>query len=142
MQNAKQKRLILIDDDQTFGHIMLRCAEEMGLELDYFESLEDLGFVGLMADYDVAILDYDLGKMTGLEIGEYLTAFFGKMPMLLISGTMRDLGPAEGNRGIPGPFLHKASGPAQILSAAMQLKAAGKPTEKQAEAANVEAVLP
>lgn len=121
MEDQKLGKMILIDDDRTFGRIMLRCAEEMGVRLDYYESLEHLGYVSLVGEYDVAILDYDLGSMTGLEIGEYLTAFFSGMPMLLISATNRTATLSESKQGIGQPFLLKGTGPELILATALAL---------------------
>ncbi|WP_141735096.1 response regulator [Oligoflexus tunisiensis] len=114
-------RIILIDDDRSFGLIMKQCAIQRGVSLDYFESLADLGFVALVGSYDVAILDYDLGNMTGVEIGEYLAALFDRMPMLLISGTMRTPSPDEIRKGLVRPFLHKNSGYDRILTTALEL---------------------
>ncbi|HYX33411.1 MAG TPA: response regulator [Oligoflexus sp.] len=116
-----KRRVILIDDDRSFGLIMKQCALQHGIELDYFESLADLGFVALVGRYDVAILDYDLGNMTGVEIGEYLSVLFDRMPMLLISGTMRTPGPEEIKAGLVRPFMHKNKGYDLILSTALEL---------------------
>jgi DNA-binding NtrC family response regulator len=121
----KKHRVILIDDDRSFGLIMKQCALQHGVELDYFESLEDLGFVGLVSKYDVAILDYDLGNMTGVEIGEYLLAMFDRMPMLLISGTMRTASPEQIKSGLAHPFMHKNEGYDLILSKALEISGAG-----------------
>jgi DNA-binding NtrC family response regulator len=120
-RNLRPSRVILIDDDRSFGLIMRQCAIQRGIELDYFESLAELGFVALVGRYDVAILDYDLGNMTGVEIGEYLAALFDGMPMLLISGTLRVPNPEEIRKGNVRPFLHKNSGYDRILATALEL---------------------
>jgi ActR/RegA family two-component response regulator len=122
-----KRRVILIDDDRSFGHIMKQCAAQRGVDLDYFESLADLGFVALVGRYDVAILDYDLGSMTGVEIGEYLQALFNCMPMLLISGTMRTPSPTEIKSGQVRPFMHKNKGYDLILTTALDLAHADAP---------------
>jgi DNA-binding NtrC family response regulator len=127
----KKHRVILIDDDRSFGLIMKQCAMQHGIELDYFESLEELGFVGLVSKYDVAILDYDLGNMTGVEIGEYLSALFDHMPMLLISGTTRNPSSETIKAGHARTFMHKNQGYDLILSTALGLSEMEAPTSKQ-----------
>lgn len=63
------------------------------MTVDSYESLMDMGFVSLLGLYDAAIVDYDLGSSNGIEIGEYLSALFGDIPMILVSEHQR--APAE-----------------------------------------------
>ncbi|MGE0173245.1 MAG: response regulator [Oligoflexales bacterium] len=117
---SKTGRIVLIDDDRSFGYVMQHYASKFQIELDYYASLEELGFVALLGNYDVAIVDYDLGAMNGVEIGNYLGAFFNRMPMLLISGTTRtDENIMDG--GVR-QFMHKKLGPERILSAAVDMR--------------------
>jgi len=120
-KDRQRKRIILIDDDPFFGSIMKQVAAQRGVELSHFLSLADLGFVSLLGQYDVAILDYDLGNMTGVEIGEYLTAFFGDLPMLLISSTMRRARKCDLADGRAQPFVDKKRGYDAVMSAALAL---------------------
>lgn len=83
------ERIVLIDDDPTYRRILAHCAAEEGVELDAFESLMELGSVGLLGRYDAAIVDYDLGELSGPEIGEYVSALFRDLPLLLVSSRSR-----------------------------------------------------
>lgn len=126
-QSAAQKHCVLIDDDPTYRLIMQRCAEVEGIKLDVFESLEEMGSVGLLKAYDVAIVDYDLGKMTGIEIGEYLTRLIKDVPMVLLSA--KDRYPDQ-----PWPesikcFINKQEGYAYVLERARQLIKAPDPRQ-------------
>lgn len=85
METSKTPRVVLIDDDEVFNTIMLRVAEQHGVELDAFTSLVELGGVAMLGRYDVAIVDYNLGYLTGVEIGHYLSSLFKGLPMILIS---------------------------------------------------------
>jgi DNA-binding response OmpR family regulator len=125
-------RLILIDDDAIYGRILQQLAHQRGIKLDHFQSLAELGYVALIGKYDVVILDYDLGGMTGIEIESYLNAFFRGLPMLLISGSLRKASRKEVESGRAHPFMHKKSGYEAILSTALSLDA-GHPssTERQ-----------
>lgn len=82
---SKPRRLVLIDDDRVYNAVMLRAAVLAGVELDVFTSLSDLGSIGLLGDYDAAIVDYQLEQMTGIEVAEYLSTFFKDVPMVLVS---------------------------------------------------------
>jgi len=91
-ESSGKKRIVLIDDDPIYRSIMLRFAKENGVEFDAFENLMDLGSVGMLGQYDAAIVDFDLGCLNGVEIAEYLSALFGDIPMVLISEKQREPG--------------------------------------------------
>ena len=113
------RRVVLIDDDRAFCKIMEAFALSRGVSLDCFTSLLEMGSVGRLSDYSVAVIDYDLGPINGIEIAEYLPIFFSGMPMVLISGRHR-----EQSKDVPWPssirrFVHKDAGPDAILDAAV-----------------------
>lgn len=115
----KEKRVVLIDDNASFRLILSQVAQMRGMILDTYESLSDLGSIGLLGRYDAAIIDYDLDKMTGVEIAEYLEAFFSDVPVILVSGAQRD----PDKKGWPASvkrFVHKDAGYDQVLSQAMR----------------------
>lgn len=114
------ERIVLIDDDPTYRRILAHCAAEEGVELDVFESLMDLGSVGLLGRYDAAIVDYDLGELSGPEIGEYVSALFRDLPLLLVSSKPRD------DEGSMWPdsirkFVNKGQGYSYTLMEAVRL---------------------
>jgi DNA-binding response OmpR family regulator len=109
-------RVLLLDDDPMFGSLMTAAARRHGIELDYYPSLLDLGFIGRIEDYTAAIVDYDLGQMTGLEIGKYLSAFLKDTPMVLISASERRRDAKEWDDCIRS-FVRKDKGHDAILGA-------------------------
>ena len=117
-KNNPEKKCVLIDDDETFCQIIRNFAASRGIVLDSFTSLEQMGSLGKLSDYAVAIVDYDLGsQLNGLEIAEYLPAFFGEMPMILVSGRDRRASNKVWPRSIKS-FVHKDLGPDAILDLA------------------------
>lgn len=113
-------KFVLIDDDQAFGLIMSKAASKRGLELDVFLSLGDMASIGALGMYDAAIVDYELGGMTGVEIGEYLSSLFTHIPMILISYQDRP-------KNVHWPdsikaFLHKGQGYEQIFNELEKLR--------------------
>ncbi len=113
-------KIVLIDDDETYNAIMKRAAVMLGLQLEAYTSLVDLGSVGMLGRYDVAIVDYQLGQITGVEIAQYLSELFRGVPMVLVSqsravGQMRDLPDSI------AAFIHKSEGYGNVLEQAARI---------------------
>ena len=85
MAKAEPGKMLVIDDDPAFGQIMKALASARGIQCDWVPSLESLGRVGRVGDYDLAILDYFLEKFTGGEIAEYVDVFFSDIPVFIVS---------------------------------------------------------
>lgn len=117
-QDIPKRKFVLIDDDPSYTVIMKRVAEMEGIELDTFQSLSELGFIGMLGKYDVAIVDYDLGRMTGVEIGNYLDKLFSDIPMIMVSELERS---SEGWPHIVKKFLLKSDGYKFVLQQALAL---------------------
>ncbi len=111
------KHFVLIDDDPTFRATLLRSAKRNGYQIDAYESLEELGAVGLLNRYDVAIVDYDLGILNGLEIAEYLELLCSNTPMILVSANDRRADTRQWPRSIK-KFIQKSMGYRYILEQA------------------------
>ena len=111
---SKPPHVLLIDDDELFGALMVAVANARGVKLSYFPSLEAAGHIGAIGGYDAAILDYYLNRFTGAEIAEYFDAFFSKTPVFVVSGreTYPDAGPPP---KCLRKFLCKVIGPQKIL---------------------------
>lgn len=110
-------KMVLIDDDPSYTAILKRSAALEGIELDVFHSLSELGFVSLLRNYDVAIVDYDLGTLNGVEIAEYMSSLLDDMPMVLISASDRSEEVAHSPHCVRA-FLNKDVGFNAILEAA------------------------
>jgi len=116
------QKIVLIDDDRFFGYTMLEYARDQGLDLEYYESLSDLGFLGGLGRFRAAIVDFHLQSMTGIEIAEYLDRLFGDIPMVLISSDGdADLAPKP---GCVQRFVHKSEGVERISAAVREVLAA------------------
>ena len=115
-------KIVLIDDDRFFGYSMLEYARDEGLDLEYYESLSDLGFLGGLGRFSAAIVDFHLDQMTGLEIAEYLDRLFGDIPMVLISS---DGDAASKERpSCVHRFVNKSDGLERIIAAVRDVLAA------------------
>ncbi len=121
---GNQPRIVLIDDDPVYGAVIGRWAQLEGVELDVFHSLDDLGFVGLLSKYDVAIVAYDLGDINGKDVADYMTTLFGNKPMIMISGVDR----SKEMMNCPScvkAFMKKSAGYEKILNTAVNIRKKG-----------------
>lgn len=87
---SKNPKLVLIDDDPIFLNLMEFAAEKAGFDVEAYSSLGELGHLGSIKKFDLAIVDYQLEQMTGVEIAEYFSAFFADIPLILVSATPED----------------------------------------------------
>lgn len=123
-------KICLIDDDKIFGQVLIAVAEDLNITLEYFESLEDMGRVGRLGNYDLVLCDFFLEEFTGGEIADYIKAFFDTVPMIIVSAdknvsTIRDDWPPC-VRG----FLSKDLRPEDILRNAVRLASVKPVSEK------------
>lgn len=119
--DVRPKRILVIDDDPAFGRIIKALAESRGYTCDWVESLDALGRVGRVGEYDLAILDYFLEQFTGGEIAEYVEVFFSKIPVVIVS-SRPDIH-AQQRKWPPCVklFVDKLSGAKSILDEALRL---------------------
>jgi len=80
----RPNKFIVIDHDLQFGERLLHVASERGFYVDCYKSMLEIGYLGRLKQYDVAIVNYELGDMTGLEVAEYCEKLLGNLPLILI----------------------------------------------------------
>lgn len=81
----KRTQLLLIDDDEDFGALMLSIAEAYNIRVKFVTSLSHVNAVEL-PDYDAIIVDYYLESTTGTELAAMLQETIPHVPLMLISG--------------------------------------------------------
>lgn len=80
----RPSKFIVIDHDLQFGERLLHIASERGYYVDCYKSMLEIGYLGRFKQYDVAIVNYELGDMTGLEVAEYCEKLLGNLPLILV----------------------------------------------------------
>src|SRR5687768_5082220 len=75
-------RVLLVDDDPSFGKILAKIAQQSHVTVTVCHGLQEVGETTWW-DYDAAIVDYDLGTSTGLEIIRQLERVRPEMPVIL-----------------------------------------------------------
>lgn len=115
-----KKGILLIDDDDSFCQLMHAVAEAASVPLTYAAALDELPSLGALGDYDLVIVDYNLQSFTGLEIAEYVDAFFSGMPVMMVS--IENLENSSDKRWPTciRKFVNKAFGPFAIVQRALK----------------------
>jgi CheY-like chemotaxis protein len=112
VESTTKPRILVVDDDPVFCRILKAVAEKHGIPLTYFSSVREAYRRAEEAAWDVAIVDYDLGSVTGVQLGRYLEGL-GKIPVVLVSA-MNVPQSAAWPETIAS-FLSKKEGPEVIL---------------------------
>jgi len=111
-------RILLVDDDPTFGKIMKRSSQAKGIDIVTCSSVEEFSQLKNW-DFDVIIMDYDLGAVTGFELTSYMEQYTeDDLPVILVSQTKQN-DPKTWPTTIR-EFVHKSLGPFAILDAAFE----------------------
>lgn len=111
-------RLLLLDDDRLYGHILKREAERLGFQLIVCQSIEEAKVALATFQADAAIVDYYLDSSATGEMAAQAMA--KSLPVLMISASR----PALPHSRTKWPvnvrrFLPKTVGPRIILEAAL-----------------------
>lgn len=125
LQN-RPKKFVLIDDDPTYRATMIRAAQKEGLELEVYDSILDIyatwmeyGPLNCKDRYDAAIIDFDLGSTTGVEIAGCLANLFGDISLVLVSERDRSDQDGKWPTSIV-KFVKKSSGCGTVLREALR----------------------
>jgi DNA-binding NtrC family response regulator len=114
-----EPHILLVDDDPIFGQLLQRVALKEGVRLTVISSAEDAYRWVPALKFDVGLIDYDLGRVTGIQLCNFMQAEGHEVPILLISHTgvvEESLWPTSVKRA-----LSKDAGPYSILAVARRL---------------------
>jgi DNA-binding NarL/FixJ family response regulator len=96
---------------------MLAAAERRGIVLTYCSSVRER-YRAVDWNCDLIITDYDLGRVTGIQLSNYLQNHLSHLPILIVSAYKQ-----IDTRGWPPSvkgFLQKQIGPNAILDEAIR----------------------
>lgn len=113
-------KILLLDDDPVFRNIMVTLGSARQLDVEAYESLQEIDQFPNNLPYAGAILDYHFAeaKLPDLLMG--IDSFFKDIPTLLVSGDEKAelaLGSSPSLRG----FMSKSQGGLKILDALQDL---------------------
>lgn len=79
------KKILLLDDDPIFRSVMICLAKARCLDIEAYESPQEIESFTKLGSFRGALIDYHLGDQNALEMLGGIEAFFASMPTLLVS---------------------------------------------------------
>lgn len=117
-EKRKMPRVLLVDDELTFGKIVLKVAEKESIPVHFISSVKELQSLAKL-EFDIAILDYDLGNVTGVQLARFIEKYFSDIPIVLTSDSP-DLRDKNWPKSVIG-FVSKSQGPNHLLMNVLKL---------------------
>jgi len=116
-------RLLVVDDEDLVRAVVARVLEEEGYQVmkarDGHEALACLEQA--KPPIDLVIADIVMPGMGGRELGEEMSRRFPSIPLIWMSGHLREEGLLAGGLGADRPFLQKPISNDQVLQAVAQV---------------------
>ena len=116
-QNTNKKRILVLDDDPTFGELIMRYQNKYEVDVEFFENVHQ--FVERLSEqkFDVVILDYFLEGYVGTQLASLIQG----TPVVLVSNknSWQEADPSL--TPTASRFVHKKAGPDKILAEALAL---------------------
>lgn len=112
-------RLLLVDDDPLFGHILTRVARAGNIQLTHTLSPRTMNTLEVRKSFDVMIIDYGLTNVTGVQLVRALENCEQSLPTVLVSSYK--ILPSKTLPASIVLILHKSEGPQKILHATLSL---------------------
>jgi FixJ family two-component response regulator len=111
------KTIAIIDDDNGIRQALRRMLSIAGFRVALFASAEDFLAAITACDAGCAVVDLELGKMSGLELAGHPAMVAAKLPIIFISGTADETARASAMALGCIEFLRKPFMPAELLDA-------------------------
>lgn len=111
-----KKRILLFDDDESYGMILKRQGRRMNLEVVFCANIDDFCIKALEGEFDVVLIDYNLSESYK---GDTVAQAIEGKPIFIISNDSRlSLHAGEWPTGIKG-FIDKFETPETVLHKAL-----------------------
>lgn len=115
----KVPRILLIDDDLIFGQIFTEFSrQKYSCPVTFVPSVNKIEQL-VESEFDLAIVDFDLGEITGAQLSRFIHLNWGKIPILLVS-QYRQVAGWQRNEAITY-FISKEEGLDKILDKAIEM---------------------
>lgn len=109
--NRSIQKIMVIDDDPSFGSVLRRMGAHRGIAVDVYESLLEALYDTELSQYDAAVLDCMMPHIKGAEVAEYLTALVQSVPVILMSSSTQELSRQYSQLGNAAGAIPKSLGP-------------------------------
>ena len=79
-------RILIVDDDEDFLHLMGQYLESVGLEHDLAVSAEQARNLLKGSGYDMVVSDFNMPGESGLDLLRYVSSKYPQTPFVLMTG--------------------------------------------------------
>lgn len=120
------KNILVIDDDPVFCGAMEAVGNSLGMVVRGAHTPRSASLLLLRYRFDLAVIDFSLGNITGIQLARLLEKIGAGMPVLIVSDyklTQRGHWPASVRQ-----FVQKSAGTRAILREAARLTSGGGPS--------------
>jgi two-component system response regulator FixJ len=111
-----QRRVALVDDDESVRTSLARLFRSAGMDLLVFESAEDFLAAAALDTVRCVIVDVRMPKMRGLELQKICVARWPAMQIIMISAFNDDDAENRAQRAGAIAFLHKPFDATSLLT--------------------------
>jgi CheY-like chemotaxis protein len=111
-------KVLIVDDNAEYAQLLSRAAKRAGLDVRAVTNLGALGSPDTW-DFSVAVVDFDLKAVNGIEFTSYLNHFSRPVPVVLVSAIPRHSSP-DWPRNIK-TFVCKEKGVDTIMAAVKKI---------------------
>jgi DNA-binding response OmpR family regulator len=112
-------KVLLVDDDPVFCKIMSTAGKAMGYDIEPCVSVRQVYRKLPDITFRVAVLDYDLGLVTGVQLARFTQRFHSEVPIILVSEY--DLQPKADWPDSIRAYVKKSDGPRAIMEKIKQI---------------------
>jgi CheY-like chemotaxis protein len=115
-------KVLIVDDNAEYAQLLSRAAKRAGLDVRTVSNLGALGSPDSW-DFSVAVVDFDLKAVNGIEFTSYLNHFSRAIPVVLVSAIPRYSSP-DWPRNIK-TFICKEKGVDAIMAVVKKIAQGG-----------------
>jgi CheY-like chemotaxis protein len=117
-----EKSVLIVDDNETSRFILSHTANQWGMLADTYASgadaLSSFKRNRKINKYDIAIIDFDMPEINGVELAQSLRSFAPDLPIILLS-SMLEAG--KSTEGLVDFWLYKPVKKAKLLNLVCQV---------------------
>lgn len=78
-------KLVLLGGERGRAAHYGMVAESLGIHLEHFSTMQEMGYLGRLREFDAAIVYEDIQPLSGFELAEYIEKLFESLPTVLLS---------------------------------------------------------
>jgi FixJ family two-component response regulator len=112
-----RKTIAIIDDDNSIRQALKRVLNTAGFRVHMYASAEDFLAAIDTCDAGCAVVDLELGRMSGFELACHPAMVAAKLPIIFISGTKDETARSSAMALGCVEYLHKPFMPIDLVGA-------------------------